>query len=149
MWFGFVNFVIVLILPHLSHSLGSGSRFNWVPCFVSLHPLRRSTLSAVSAHMKWGLNGLSRPCHITCFFTSTIRRRPRLTSRALLLSLFSMPDKLSGCRLFRFFPEKWPHSDFPSPILMKKNLCSIAKKKMGKLERTFAASAKEKENPEN
>ena len=56
--------------------------------------------------MKWGLNGLSRPCHITCFFTSTIRRRPRLTSRALLLSLFSMPDKLSGCRSFRFFSRK-------------------------------------------
>ena len=72
--------------------------------------------------MKWGLNGLSRPCHITCFFTSTIRRRPRLTSRALLLSLFSMPDKLSGCRSFRFFPEKWPHSDFPSLILMKKKI---------------------------
>ena len=91
-----------------------------MPCFVTLRPLRRSTPSAVSARMKWGLNGLSRLCHITCFFTSTIRLRPRL-SRALLLSLFSMPDKLSGCRSFRFFPVIWPHSDFSSliPILKK------------------------------
>ena len=61
---------------------------------------------AVSVRMK---RGLSRLCHITCFFTWTIRLRPRL-SRALLLSLFSMPDKLSGCLSLRFFPEKWPHS---------------------------------------
>ena len=89
-----------------SFSLGSRSRFNEsCALFVSLHPLRRSTPSAVSARMKWGLNRLSRPCHVTCFFTSTIRLRPRLTSRALLLSLFSMPDKLSGCRSFRFFPK--------------------------------------------
>ena len=65
---------------------------------------------AVSVRMKWGL---SRLCHITCFFTCTIRLMSRL-SRALLLSLFSMPDKLSGCLSFRFFPEKWPHSDFSS-----------------------------------
>ena len=93
--------------PAPSFSLGSRSRFNWVPCFVSLPPLRRSTPSAVSARMKSGLNGLSRPCHIKCFLTSTIRLRPRLISRALLLSLFLMPD------IFDFFPEKWPHSDFP------------------------------------
>ena len=90
--------------PHSapSSSLGPRSRFNWVPCFVSLRPLRRSTLSAVSARMKWGHGGLSRLCYITCFFTSTIRLRPGL-SRALLLSLFSMPDKLSGCCSFQFF----------------------------------------------
>ena len=115
-------------LCHCTHSAPSSSldprlRFNWVPCFVSLRPLRRSTPSAASARMKWGLNGLSRPCHIKCFFTSTIRLRPRL-SWALLLSLFSMPDKLSGCRSFRFFPEKF--SDFSSLIpIFKKNLRSL------------------------
>ena len=58
---------------------------------------------AVSARLKWGHDGFSGLCHITCFFTSTSRLRPR-RSRALLLSLFSMPDKLlSGCRSFRFF----------------------------------------------
>ena len=71
---------------------------------------------AVSVRMKWGL---SRLCHITCFFTWTIRLRPRL-SRALLLFLFSMPDKLSGCLSFRFFREKWPHSDFFSLTQIKK-----------------------------
>ena len=55
-----------------------------------------------------GQNGLSRLCHITCFFISTIWLRPRL-SRALIMSLFSMPDKLSGCRSFRFY---WNHCDF-------------------------------------
>ena len=78
--------------PHsASSSSGPRSRFHWVPYFVTLGPLRLSTPSAVSARMKWRL------CHITCFFTSTIQLRPGL-SRALLLSLFSMPDKLSGCR---------------------------------------------------
>ena len=80
----------------LSSSLSPRSRFIRVPCFVSLRPLRQLP-RALSL-----LNGLSRLCHITCFFTSTIRFRPRL-SRALLLSLFSMPNKLSGCRSFRFF----------------------------------------------
>ena len=106
--------------PHSapSSSLGPRSRFNWVPWFVSLCPLRRSTPSAVSARKKWGHNGLNRLCHITCFFMSTIQLRPGL-SRALLLSLFSMPDKSSGCRLFRFFPRKiasFRFSDYSSPI---------------------------------
>ena len=92
--------------------------------------------------MKLGLNGLSRLCHITCFFTSTIRHRPRL-SRALLLSLFSMPDKLSDCRSFQFFSRKMASfriSDFSSLIPIKKrNFVQwyfITKKKTGKLERT-------------
>ena len=101
-----------------SSSLAPRSRFNWVPCFVTLGPLRRSTPSAASARMKWGLNGLSRLCHITCFFTSTIRLWPRL-SRALLLSFVSMPDKLSGYRSFRFFScnmASFRFSDFSSLI---------------------------------
>ena len=76
---------------------------------------------AVSVRMKWGL---SRLCHITCFFTRTIRLRPRL-SRAFLLSLFSMPDKLSGCLSFRFFSEKWPHSDFSSLTQINKKKASF------------------------
>ena len=125
------NTIVLIWLCRLCHSthsaptssLGPRSRFNWVPCFVSLRPLRRSTPSAVSARMKWGLNVLSRLCHITCFFTSTIRLRPRL-SRALLLSLFSMPAKLSDCRSFQFFSRKmasFGFSDFSSliPIFKK------------------------------
>ena len=96
--FGFVDFVIVLtvlILPYLPRwvrdrdSTESPALYLFV---LSAGPPRALSL----------LNGLSRLCHITWFFTSTIRFRPRL-SRALLLSLFSMPNKLSGCRSFRFF----------------------------------------------
>ena len=95
-------------LCHSTHSASSSSqgprsRFNWVPCFVTLGPLRRSTSSAVSARMKWGLNGLSRLCHITCFFTSTIRCR----------RIFRNQDKSEPVpkypRIFR------NHSDLSSP----------------------------------
>ena len=108
---------------------------------------------AVSARLKWGHNGFSRLCHITCFFTSTIWLRPRL-SRALLLSLFSMPDKLfSCCRSFRFFPEKWPDSDFFYTDSNKKKTSfngnsSLRKKKRGSL-KELSVPAKETENPEN
>ena len=110
------DFVIVLILPDLPC------------CFQDQNPTESRALClfflsagprvhpAVSARLKLGHNGFSRLCHITCFFTSTIWLRPRL-SRALLLSLFFMPDKLlSGCRSFGTFPEKWPHSDFTIQI---------------------------------
>ena len=107
-------------------------------CFQDQNPTESRALSlfflsagprvhpAVSARLEWGHNGFSRLCHITCFFTSTVWLRPRL-SRALLLSLFSMPDKLlSGCRSFQFFPEKWPDSDFSIQIpIKKKNLRSM------------------------
>ena len=85
---GLVDFVLVIILPDLPRWVRdrNSTEFRALYLFVlSASP------TAVSARMKCGLNGLSRLCHITCFFTSTIRLRPRL-SRALLLSLFSMPD---------------------------------------------------------
>ena len=100
---GLVDFVIVRILRDLPC------------CFQDQNPTESRALClfflsagprvhpAVSARLNWGHYGFSRLCHLTCFFTSTIRLWPRL-SRALLLSLFSMPDKLlSGCRSFRFF----------------------------------------------
>ena len=92
-------------LCHSTHSASSSllflrSKSNCPVLCISLSS--PPTHPAVSVRMKWGLSRLS---HTTCFFTCTIRLRPRL-SRALLLSLFSMPDKLSGCLSFRFFPEK-------------------------------------------
>ena len=67
---GIVDFIIVLILPHLP------------PCFQDRDPTESHVLynsssssvhTAVSARVKaGGLKGLSRLCHITCFFTSTI-----------------------------------------------------------------------------
>ena len=59
---------------------------------------------AVSARMKWGLNGLSRLCHITCFFTLMIRLRPRL-SRALLCLCFPCLINYQAAVHSNFFPK--------------------------------------------
>ena len=144
---GLVDFVIVhvhvLILPHLPRCFQDQNLSPVLCISLSSPPVH----PAVSARMKWGLNGLSRLCHIICFFTSTIRLRPRL-SRALLLSLFSMPDKLSGCLSFRFSPEKWPHSDFSSLILIKKkasfNVNSSLRKRRGSLKEPSQSPQKRK-----
>ena len=118
-------------------------------CFQDQNPTESRALSlffpsagpgvhpAVSVRLKWGHNGFSRLCHITCFFMSTIWLRPRL-SRALLLSLFSMPDKLlSGCRSFRFFPKNGLIPIFLCRFQLKKkpsfNGNSSLRKKRGSL----------------
>ena len=102
--------VLVLTLPHLPRWVRDqdSTEFRALYLFV----LSAGPTCCLCSH-----EGLCRLCHIT------IRLRPRL-SRAFLLSLFSMPDKLSDCRSFQFFPKKmasFRFSDFSSliPIFKK------------------------------
>ena len=79
--------VIVLIAPHLPRWIRDrdSTEFRTLYLFV----LSAGPTCCLCSHE------VGTKFHITCFFTSTIRLRPRL-SRALLLSLFSMPDKLES-----------------------------------------------------